>query len=125
MMDTFEEILRIRDRKKRLSDLYDNGRLPFHSIRDPDHPCQSCGRRSRWIDPESWIDTQGEQHHISGSYESLDFIDVDERDICRACFVREYYIYPANNRTTCGSEHPATPWSERSYHGGRWNKGEW
>jgi hypothetical protein len=120
-----EEDLRQYRRRQHLSKLYDEDKLPIQAHDDPDRACQACGATPEWLDETTITLKGGAKQVIPGHYTKVRMLDVDERDICVDCFVREYYVRRYEQRPVSGHGHPGIPRSQARYDGDRFHSGEW
>lgn len=113
------EILRIRRRKERLTQLYLSGQIKFSLYSE--EPCTVCGREPALLSREN-PDTGK-----AAKLPTIFLVDMDEGLICENCFQAYFCLLPPTHiaRTTNGrgilgggNGHPDVPHSEQSYDGG-------
>lgn len=109
-------------RKRFLSRLYDESKLPF---RDAER-CELCGAEKRII-PETVVVLASGLFLVPERIEYVQVVKIDDCDIpiCRQCFCSMFYIRDAEVKPRHGNTHNSTPSSQRNYDGGRFHGGEW
>ena len=105
--DSLKEAMVRHRRKTRLTQLYDAGKLPFHSY-DGGTECSDCHAT--------------DQPAIAGvkALAPIDLIQMDDEPgmlLCRKCFCIRFYNRYQGNEHPGGNVHPDTPASELRYNG--------
>ena len=126
---SMRETLILQKRKKRFTELYLDGGLPFVWREELDVECACCGlgpyTEKRWKHDDQGERIPGSEHdHLV----KLCMLDWEEGLWCRSCFGIHWCYLPhagSSGMSGSGSPAPATPASQREYEGGNFHSGEW
>lgn len=112
----------IHKRKERLSHLYDEDKLPFHSVPDDQICCDECGKTTCWVEAHDGLS-------IPAHWKKFELVEIEDdtgdgvQRLCRDCFCAKYYINGCDLHV--GNPHTATPSSQNKYDGGCFYGCEW
>ena len=124
-MESLLDVMKQRDRKTILSDLYDSHDLHFSTNQDTRVLCADCREGPIRYARELYIDDDGERSYIPRYTTTMRMLFIDERLICEDCFIKRYYNRPIPRKVDVGVRHGSIPGSQRQYDGDNFYSGEW
>jgi hypothetical protein len=106
----------VRERRREaLTRLYKAEKIKFHK-QPIGTQCDLCSRRT-WIEHIKGVTEEGVPWEKDVTHD-LETCDVDEKNVCRECFVAYYTTISSEKRSAVGNPHSSAPLSEARYHGG-------
>lgn len=125
---SLQALLAERDQRRDFEERWKLGRLKFRQYRAPSPSCRLCGAtaRTKPVVIEYYDSIAKEKKKMTViSRPIFELMHIPERAmlVCRDCFV-ERLVGRTSKAPYLGNCHPAVPWSERNYDGGRFYAGE-
>lgn len=122
---SLKELLILQKRKERFTKLFRANELPFIKRTDVELKCVQCGCgphfETRWKYDKAYKKIPGSEHEV---LVTAFLLDLEGKLWCHDCFAAHWCIVPPET-SHVGSLRAAVPRSDRDYHGGQWNQGEW
>jgi len=116
------EILKLRERKKKLTEAYLAEEIKADPSSNLGIVCCCCGAHPHRVLPMMLSDGT----FFPGSIVPLPVIEIDGDLLCEDCFVAYWCVIREDKlKLRAGSTRVSMPRSEREYDGGRFHSGEW
>lgn len=123
--DSLKELRILQKRKEHFTKLFRAGKLPFIKRTDVELKCVQCGGgphfKTEWNYDRQLNKIPGSEHEV---LVTVFLLDLEDEFWCSDCFSAHWCIVRPP-KPGASSSRPSVPQSDRDYHGGQWNQGEW